>query len=98
LEPLISASEPPQIQNENISNGFSPHPDTCPPAVSVRNARKGYGKLQVLLGLNMTVPRGAIYGLLGPSGCGKTTLLQCIVGKQTLKSGDIHVFGARPGQ
>ena len=32
------------------------------------------------MGLNMRIPKGAIYGLLGPSGCGKTTLLQCIVG------------------
>ena len=38
--------------------------------------------MPVLIGLDMTIPRGAIYGLLGPSGCGKTTLLSCIVGKQ----------------
>ena len=34
------------------------------------------------MGLNMRIPKGAIYGLLGPSGCGKTTLLQCIVGNK----------------
>ena len=34
------------------------------------------------MGLNMRIPKGAIYGLLGPSGCGKTTLLQCIVGNR----------------
>ena len=32
----------------------------------------------VLNGLNLTVPVGAIYGLLGPSGCGKTSLLRCM--------------------
>ena len=32
----------------------------------------------VLNGISMTVPRGAIYGLLGPSGCGKTSLLRCM--------------------
>ena len=33
----------------------------------------------------------------GPSGCGKTTLLQCIVGKRLLDSGQILVFGGKPG-
>lgn len=32
----------------------------------------------VLNEISMSVPRGAIYGLLGPSGCGKTSLLRCM--------------------
>ena len=55
-------------------------------AICLRDAYLHYGsgkkKVPVLIGLDMTIPRGAIYGLLGPSGCGKTTLLSCIVGKQ----------------
>lgn len=31
------------------------------------------------------------YTLLGPSGCGKTTLFKCIVGMQSLDSGEIFV-------
>ena len=41
--------------------------------------------------------RGTIYALLGPSGCGKTTLLSCILGRKSLKSGHIAVFGGCPG-
>jgi ABC-type multidrug transport system ATPase subunit len=47
---------------------------------------------------NLTVPRGAIYGLLGPSGCGKTTLLRCIIGRLKPHRGIIKVFGNKPGK
>nr|XP_050869462.1 ABC transporter G family member 20 [Vespula vulgaris] len=70
-------------------------------AVCVRRACKKYGPKKnsniVLDGLNMTVPKGTIYGLLGASGCGKTTLLSCIVGRRRLNSGEIWVLGGRPG-
>ncbi|XP_013142145.1 PREDICTED: ABC transporter G family member 20 [Papilio polytes] len=70
-------------------------------AVCVRRAHKKYGPTKnpnvILDGLNMTVPKGAIYGLLGASGCGKTTLLSCIVGRRRLNSGEIWVLGGKPG-
>ncbi|XP_039492178.1 ABC transporter G family member 20 isoform X1 [Drosophila santomea] len=70
-------------------------------AVSVRHAFKAYGKKknanQVLNNLNMTVPKGTIYGLLGASGCGKTTLLSCIVGRRYMDAGEIFVLGGKPG-
>uniref|UniRef100_A0A2M4AFI7 Putative abc transporter n=1 Tax=Anopheles triannulatus TaxID=58253 RepID=A0A2M4AFI7_9DIPT len=70
-------------------------------AVCVRRAHKIYGTKKnpnvILDGLNMTVPKGSIYGLLGASGCGKTTLLSCIVGRRRLNSGEIWVLGGRPG-
>ncbi|XP_017765789.1 PREDICTED: ABC transporter G family member 20-like [Eufriesea mexicana] len=70
-------------------------------AVCVRRAFKKYGPNSnpniILDGMNMTVPKGAIYGLLGASGCGKTTLLSCIVGRRRLNSGEIWVLGGRPG-
>ncbi|XP_061402786.1 ABC transporter G family member 20 [Musca vetustissima] len=70
-------------------------------AVCVRRAHKMYGSAKnpnvVLDGLNMTVSKGSIYGLLGASGCGKTTLLSCIVGRRRLNSGEIWVLGGRPG-
>lgn len=70
-------------------------------AVSVRRACKSYGPKKksnaVLDQLNMTVPKGTIYGLLGASGCGKTTLLTCIVGRRRLNTGEIWVLGGKPG-
>ena len=51
-------------------------------AISARNLQKKYtsSPSPVLMGLDMEVEQGSIYGLLGPSGCGKTTLLKCIIG------------------
>ncbi|XP_046614540.1 ABC transporter G family member 20 isoform X1 [Neodiprion virginianus] len=70
-------------------------------AICVRRAFKKYGPKKnpnvILDGLNMTVPKGSIYGLLGASGCGKTTLLSCIIGRRRLNSGEIWVLGGRPG-
>lgn len=69
-------------------------------AICVRHACKRYGlptnPIIVLDELNMTVPKGSIYGLLGASGCGKTTLLSCILGRRRLNSGDIWVLGGEP--
>ncbi|KZS17646.1 ABC protein, subfamily ABCH [Daphnia magna] len=71
------------------------------PAVLVRNAIKSYGtgekRSSVLAGFDMNVQRGTIYGLLGSSGCGKTTLLSCLVGRRSLNSGEVLVFGNKPG-
>ncbi|KAI5730710.1 hypothetical protein M8J76_016648 [Diaphorina citri] len=61
-------------------------------AVVVRNAYKRYTKQQTILdGLDLTLPKNKIYGLLGPSGCGKTTLLSCIVGRMRLDYGSIKL-------
>ena len=66
------------------------------PVISIRQAYFGYVKKHLVLeNLEVTVPRGCIYGLLGPSGCGKTTLLQACLGKRTLKSGQISVLGSQ---
>lgn len=60
--------------------------------VEVRAAYKRYtSKHGILCGLNMTVKRGTIYGLLGPSGCGKTTLLVSMTGYKRLDGGSIKV-------
>ncbi|KAK7792604.1 hypothetical protein R5R35_005320 [Gryllus longicercus] len=70
-------------------------------AVYVRRAVKNYGrgsrKVTILRHLNMSVPKGTIYGLLGASGCGKTTLLSCLVGRRRLDEGEVCVLGTAPG-
>jgi ABC-2 type transport system ATP-binding protein len=66
-------------------------------AIEVKDLYVQRGKRHVLHGLNCTVPRGSVTGLLGPSGSGKTTLMRCIVGVQKIESGTVTVFGEEAG-
>ena len=46
--------------------------------LEVKELKKSFGQKQVLKGINLTVNKGDIVGIIGPSGCGKSTLLKCI--------------------
>jgi ABC-2 type transport system ATP-binding protein len=67
------------------------------PAIEVRALRVVRGGRPVLQGIDLTVARGSVTGLLGPSGCGKTTLLRSIVGVQRIDSGEVRVLGLPAG-
>ena len=59
-----------------------------------KNLRKSYKRgTYVLDGLNLTIPKGKIVGLLGPNGCGKSTLIKLIAGLLQKDSGDVLVDG-----
>ncbi len=70
---------------------------SCMATISAEGLVRGYGRIPVLQGLDMTVEEGSIYGLLGPSGCGKTTLLKVILGFLEPESGSLDVKGEIPG-
>jgi ABC-2 type transport system ATP-binding protein len=65
-------------------------------AVEISQLRVRRGSTHVFDGIDLSIPRGQITGLLGPSGCGKTTLMRSIVGVQKIASGDVTVLG-EPG-
>ena len=61
--------------------------------VEIRNLIKRYKEKLALNGLNLTLKKGTILGLIGPNGSGKTTAINCLLGLLNYDSGDIKVFG-----
>jgi len=66
------------------------------PAVETRNLTKTYGDVVALDGLDLSVERGELYGLLGPNGSGKTTTIELLTGQRTPTSGSLSVLGLDP--
>ncbi|MEU4715968.1 ABC transporter ATP-binding protein [Micromonospora purpureochromogenes] len=66
-------------------------------AITVRDLVVDRGRRRVLHGIDCTVPRGSVTGLLGPSGSGKTTLMRAVVGVQVIDSGTVTVLGRPAG-
>ncbi|UDF32538.1 UNVERIFIED_ORG: sn-glycerol-3-phosphate ABC transporter ATP-binding protein UgpC (plasmid) [Roseateles sp. XES5] len=62
--------------------------------VQIREARKSYGAVEVLRGVDVEVADGEFVALVGPSGCGKSTLLRMIAGLEGISGGEIRI-GAR---
>jgi ABC-2 type transport system ATP-binding protein len=66
-------------------------------AVRINGLRVVRGRRVVIPGLDLTIRRGELVGLLGPSGCGKSTLMRSIVGVQQVTAGVVDVFGRSAG-
>ena len=61
--------------------------------IEVKHVVKSFDGFHALDDLTMTVPKGAIYGLVGPNGAGKSTILRHLSGAYRQDSGDILVEG-----
>ncbi|ARJ68481.1 ABC transporter ATP-binding protein [Paracoccus contaminans] len=68
-------------------------------AIRLTGLRKTYaasGKApakQALRGLDLTIPRGSIFGLLGPNGAGKSTLINILAGLVNKTAGQVEIWG-----
>lgn len=64
--------------------------------IRAKGLTKSYGSFQALKGIDFTVERGKIVGLVGPNGAGKTTVLKAILGLTSFQ-GELEVLGLDPG-
>ena len=68
--------------------------DSTTAAIEIRNLTKVYkGGKRSLDGIDLTIPRGQIYGLLGPNGAGKSTTINILAGMVNKTSGSARIWG-----
>lgn len=61
--------------------------------IEVRDVVKEFDGFRALDGLSMTVPKGAVYGMVGPNGAGKSTIIRHLTGIYRQDSGTIKIDG-----
>lgn len=61
--------------------------------IEINNLEKSFDGFKALDGVNMTIKKGAVYGLVGPNGAGKSTLLRHITGILKPDAGEVFVNG-----
>ena len=66
--------------------------------IEVRSLTKRFGNERILKGLDLTVDRGEIFGLIGPSGSGKSTFLRTLTGYLSPSEGEVEVLGKPPSR
>ena len=70
-----------------------PASGAAPPAIELRGISKAFGPVQANRGIDLTVPRGTIHGIVGENGAGKSTLMSILYGFYRPDSGEIRVNG-----
>ena len=61
--------------------------------LELKNITKTFGNFKALEDLSMTVPKGAVYGLVGPNGAGKSTAIRHMTGVYRADSGEVLMEG-----
>jgi ATP-binding cassette ChvD family protein len=81
-------------QSQNDDDALEIQVASGPPlgekVIECKNLSKGFGDNLLIKDLNITIPRGAVVGLIGPNGSGKTSLFRMIVGEEKPDGGSIE--------
>ena len=64
-------------------------------SVTIQAAKKRFGEVEILHGVDIAIADGSFTVLVGPSGCGKSTLLRMIAGLEHISGGDILIGDKR---
>ena len=59
--------------------------------INIKNLSKSFGKLPVLINLDLEIKEGGIFAILGPNGSGKTTLIKCLLGMVIPDEGSLSI-------
>ena len=80
-----------QAEDDVLEIRIAEGPPLGEKVIEVKELSKGYTDDLLIKDLNLSVPRGAIVGLIGPNGSGKTTLFRMIVGEEDPDSGALEI-------
>ncbi len=67
------------------------------PLLQLDGLRAGYGHVEVLHGVSLTVPEGHMVAIVGPNGAGKTTLMGAVMGLLPRRGGTVRYMGEPAG-
>ncbi len=60
--------------------------------ICAKQVCRRFGDKEVLRGVDLTIPRGSVVGLLGKNAAGKSTLIKCLLGLIRIDAGNLRVF------
>jgi ABC-2 type transport system ATP-binding protein len=60
--------------------------------ISISNLHKSYGKINAVNGLNLSIEKGEMFGLVGPDGAGKTTTIKILCGLLGYNKGKVSLL------
>lgn len=80
-----------QKRNETQEIYIPPGPRLGDKVIELKNVTKAYGDKLLFEDLSLSIPPGAIVGIVGPNGAGKSTLFRMIAGKEQPDSGEIEI-------
>ena len=66
------------------------------PVIEISDLTRRFGGKAALASVSLSLPRGAVYGLVGANGAGKTTLIRHLLGLLRAQSGSVRIFGLDP--
>lgn len=78
---------------EGLPARDAPSEDSRDLAIETRGLVKNFGRRAAVDGIDLAVPRGAVFGFLGPNGSGKTTTIRMLLGLASADKGLIRVLG-----
>lgn len=82
------------MQNQMVNNAQQLDKDAI---ACVRVLNKTFNKKSALTQIDLDINRGEVVAILGANGAGKTTLINILLGRLAADSGEVSVFGQKPG-